>query len=88
MPERKDKIKFYFENPPKGKYVSKVTVVKDVVRLDSFEASKFLGITRRHLYNLVNEKKLVTKWDGGRMYFRIKDLDKWMVKTGRRRPRN
>jgi excisionase family DNA binding protein len=85
-PERKSRIKFVFENPPRGKFRRRVTVEEVKNELDSHEASKFLKITRRHLYRLMKVGKIPFKRKGGRYLFKVVDLDKWLVATGRRNP--
>lgn len=88
MSERKSKIEVYFlkENPPRGKLAIEAVIKEQKSVLDSFEASRILGITRRHLYNLMKAGKIVYKRKGGRYFFKVKDLHKWMVRTGRDKP--
>lgn len=54
--------------------------------LGTGEASKFLGISRRHLYRLKKDRKLHFEKCGNRYFFRVIDLHKFMVRTGRDKP--
>ncbi len=85
-PERKAAITFRFENPPRGKFIKDVCIEEKKSVLDSYEASQFMEITRRHLYRLMKARRIPFQKKGGRHSFRVIDLDKWKVRTGRREP--
>lgn len=88
MSERRSEIKIDFlrENPPRGKLATEAVIKEQKSILDSFEASRILGITRRHLYNLMKAGKIMYKRKGGRHFFKVRDLHRWMIKTGRDKP--
>lgn len=85
MVERRSKITVSLvrENPPRGKFIRKVVVKEEKDVLDSYEAARLLGITRRHLYNLMKGGTMPYRTKMGRHLFRVLDLHRWMVKTGR-----
>ncbi len=94
------KIDVYWDNPPGRK--SGLTIqralgehvyerkVPSYGRLSSTEAAAALGISLRHLYNLVNDGKLKSVRKGDRHSFRLLELKRYLVKQrgdrGRREP--
>lgn len=50
--------------------------------LTSREAASYLGIKVQSVYNLVNTKAIsYSKPNGGRLYFKIEDLDEYMERN-------
>jgi hypothetical protein len=69
-------IRIVRENPPESGVIY-ITIRKKW--LNATEASIYLDITKRHLYNLL-KIGLPYKRKGGRYIFSVKDIDKWLKK--------
>ena len=86
LPEHKRRIEFIFKNPPRGKFRRKVHISEVRTVLNGYETMKFLGVSKMQLHRLRKNEKIPFKKVGGRFFYKVIDLDKWMVKTGRRGP--
>lgn len=86
--KRAPDIKIYWENPPgpkAGLLVERITKsgvyekhVPPSGLLSSTEAAKAIGLTLRHLYNLVNDGKLKPVRKRGRLLFRLSDVKRYL----------
>ena len=86
--KQQSRIQIYWDNPP-GKR-SGVTVQRVVAGgvyerrvsaagiLSSAEAAKAIGITLRHLYNLINDGTMKPKKKSGRLFFRLAEIKRYL----------
>ncbi|MDE3041121.1 MAG: helix-turn-helix domain-containing protein [Nitrospirota bacterium] len=86
--KRRSSIQIYWDNPPSKR--SGVTVRRSVAGgvyerkvsaaglLSSAEAAEAIGITLRHLYNLMNDGTLKPRKKSGKLFFRLAEIKQYL----------
>lgn len=86
--KRTPRIQIYWENPPSknsGVTVRRLSTggmyerqVPSSGLLSSAEAAAAIGITLRHLYNLINDGVLKAKRKSGRVFIKLSDIKTYL----------